>query len=237
MAERAVDVQELDAGYSQRPVVSDVTMQVNKGEIVALIGPNGAGKSTILKVLCGLLRPLRGSVRVFGEDVARTTPDRLVERGIAYVPQGGRVFGSLTVRENLLVATRGPLRGATTEAQLKETYQLFSQLEARATVRAGLLSAGERQMLALARGFICGRRLLLVDEPTGGLAPTLAADVLATLRRMQHAGARTLVIVEQNTGYALSVADRVYGLKLGRSWIDGVLPATLSREKLRDLFF
>ena len=237
MAERAIDVRELEAGYSQRPVVSDFGMQVNKGEIVALIGPNGAGKSTILKVLCGLLQPMRGSVRLFGEDVTRATPDRLVERGIAYVPQGGRVFGSLTVRENLLAATRGPLWGATTEAELRETYQLFSPLEARATVRAGLLSAGERQMLALARGFTCGRRLLLVDEPTGGLAPTLAANVLATLRRMRHDGGRTLVIVEQNTGYALSVADRVYGLKLGRLWIDGDLPATLSRERLRDLYF
>jgi ABC-type branched-subunit amino acid transport system ATPase component len=236
MSNLALEVRNVEAGYDGRIVLHEFSMTVERSEIVALIGPNGAGKSTALKAIFGAVRCLRGSVRVFGEDLGNRRPSEMNRRGVSYIPQGGRVFAALTVHENLLIGANAAADRGRATREIEVAYDLFAALRNRVNVVAGLLSAGERQMVALARGFIIGRSLLLIDEPTGGLAPALAQTVLTSLEAMRKGGERTLVIVEQNTSYALGASDRVYGMNLGHVHIRGVPASSVTAESLRDLY-
>ena len=214
-----LEVTGLGVGYGGSQVLFDVDLEVGEGELVALIGSNGAGKSTLMKCISGLLPAWSGEVRLQGDVVTVLSPDRILRRGMAHCPEGRRVFPQLTVQENLLVGghtrPRQELAGS-----LERMHGLFPRLLERRAQMAGTLSGGEQQMLAIARALMCGPRLLLLDEPSLGLAPVVVDQVLDAVQRIAAEGVTTL-LVEQNARLALSVASRAYVLEAGRLVMEG----------------
>jgi branched-chain amino acid transport system ATP-binding protein len=208
-----LDVQNLCAGYGTLGVLDRINMSVRQGETIAVLGPNGAGKSTLMKSLSGLLRPVSGRIEFAGEDISRAPAHRIAERGLTLVPEGRQAFPTLSVEENLrLGATR---RSDFNADEIEAMLQRFPRLRPRLHTAAGLLSGGEQQMLAVARGLLSRPTILLLDEPSLGLAPAIAAELFAALAQLREEG-MTLVIVDQMTDYALSIADRGYVLGGGR---------------------
>jgi branched-chain amino acid transport system ATP-binding protein len=226
-----LSVRDLTTRYGPIAALHRVGLEVGRGEIVGVLGPNGAGKSTLLNTLVGLLRPSEGRVLLDGEDVTGLGPDRMLRRGVALVPERRRLFADLTVEENLLVA--GITASATERRRrLEEVGELFPVLRRRWDVAAGYLSGGEAQQLAIARALMSGPRLLLMDEPTLGLAPVLVDVVFELVARLRSEG-RTLLVVEQNARQLLEVADRAYVLRTGSVVGEGTGRELLAR---RDLF-
>ncbi|MBP32396.1 ABC transporter ATP-binding protein [Methylobacterium sp.] len=212
----ALALTEIDAGYLPGvQVLSGVSLTVREGEVVSLLGRNGAGKSTIIRVISGLLRPRSGRVSLFGEDIAGADPADFVARGAAVVPEGRRVFGSLTVEENLAVGAFAYRRGLVPRPDLDRVYTAFPRLAERRRQRASTLSGGEQQMLAMGRALMARPRLLLLDEPSMGLAPMLIEAVFDMIDALARDG-MTILLVEQNACEALDVADRAYVLERGR---------------------
>ena len=211
----ALDVQGVVAGYEPGlPIVRGASLQARRGEVVAVLGPNGSGKSTLVKAIAGLVPVTAGAVRLFGRDITGRLAHRLVREGLAYVPQTENVFAGLTVWENLELAAAvlpGPRRRARVEAQ----YALFPDLERQRRLAAGRLSGGQRQMLAVARALVVEPRVLILDEPSAGLAPRLAAAVFDRLGAVRTLG-MTVVLVEQNARAAVALADRATVLVEGR---------------------
>jgi len=219
------------ARYRDADVLQGVSVAVESGALVAVLGPNGAGKSTLLKVIMGLVLPRAGEVRFDGRDTTRIPPEERVALGMGYVPQVANVFPSLTVRENLAVSLpRGGARDAVDAA-----LAWFPALREKLGLRAGVLSGGERQMLAIARALVRRPRLLLLDEPTAALAPRVARAIMEEILKIRAAGTAVLV-VEQNARLALRVADRAYVLEMGRNALDGPGPALLDDPRVRDLY-
>ncbi len=202
----------LYAGYGKKRVLRDVTIDAAEGAIVAIIGHNGAGKSTLLHTVFGLLMPDAGEVFYDGKRITRQSPSDKLKQGIALIPQGRNVFGDLTVRDHIRLVAR---EVGYAEAE-KAVVQLFPVLEERLTVRAGSLSGGQRQMLAVACGVLRRPRLMLIDEPSIGLAPFLVDRVLESLRIMRDEHAMTIVVVEQNVKKVIEVADQVYAIRNGQ---------------------
>ncbi len=200
--------------YGQIHALKGVSLQVEQGEVVTLIGGNGAGKSTTLNTISGLLRPRQGSIRLFGEDLADYRAHEIVAKGVVQVPEGRRVFGRLTVRENLEMGAF--TRAARTDlgAALDQVYTLFPRLRERERQLAGTLSGGEQQMLATGRALMAQPKVLLMDEPSMGLAPVLVDSIFDTIRHL-HAQGTTILLVEQNARMALQVADRGYVIQTG----------------------
>jgi ABC-type branched-subunit amino acid transport system ATPase component len=223
----------LTAGYGGQPVIEDVSLSVRSGEITAVVGPNGAGKSTLLKALCGLLKVTGGEVRLLGEPVTNLPPERLVRRGLGYVPQVSNVFPGLTVRENLEMG--GYTRPAGVRARIDEICGLFPDLRPAMRRRAGLLSGGQRSMLALARALMLDPAVILLDEPSAGLAPRLQASLWSRIEEVAATGVGVCV-VEQNTRLTLRHAHWGYILVLGRNRMDGPAAELLSDEKVVDLY-
>ncbi|MBV8849591.1 MAG: ATP-binding cassette domain-containing protein, partial [Methylobacteriaceae bacterium] len=218
-------VENLSAGYGSLNVLSDISMRVAEGETIAVLGPNGAGKSTLMKALSGLLRPVSGRIEFAGSDVSQLSAHRIAERGLTLVPEGRQVFPALTVEENMrLGATR---RRDFAEDEIEAMLHRFPRLRPRLHTPAALLSGGEQQMLAIARGLLSRPTILLLDEPSLGLAPAIAAELFAALALLRDEG-MTLLIVDQMTDYALSIADRGYVLGGGR------IVAESSAAALRD---
>ncbi len=209
-----LEIDGLGVGYGGSQVLFDVTMTVDEGELVALIGSNGAGKSTLMKSVCGLLPAWDGTVRLRGEPVTEMPPHQIVRRGMAHAPEGRRVFPEMTVHENLLVGAFTRPRAETDEG-LERVHDLFPRLQERRTQLAGTLSGGEQQMLAIARSLMSSPRLLLLDEPSLGLAPVIVDQVIDVVRSIAERGITTF-LVEQNARLALSVAARAYVLEAGR---------------------
>lgn len=208
-------LRDVDVHYGEIQALHSVSVEVREGEIVTLIGANGAGKSTTLRLISGLVRPSRGEVLFEGLSLARLAPHQIVALGICHVPEGRRVFAGLTVQENLemgayLVRGRSRLRQA-----LRDVYDVFPRLEERRAQRAGTLSGGEQQMLAIGRALMVHPRLLLLDEPSLGLAPTLVQSIFGVIGEIRRRGT-TILLVEQNAHMALRVADRGYVLETGR---------------------
>jgi len=223
----ALEVHDLVAGYEPGlPIVRGASLAVGTGEIVALLGPNGAGKSTLLKAVAGLVPVESGRVRLGGRDLAGVPAHDLIGTGLAYVPQTENVFARMTVDENLGLAGFRLGRAARRQ-RIAELYALFPDLGRQPRLRAGRLSGGQRQMLAFARALMGGPRVLLLDEPSAGLAPKLAGLVFAKVQEVRAAGVAVL-LVEQNVRAALGVADRAYVLVEGRPRIDG--PAAVLRD-------
>jgi branched-chain amino acid transport system ATP-binding protein len=222
-----LEVSDLHAGYGRVEVLRGVSFHVARGEIVVLIGPNGAGKTTTLKAVAGLLPARQGDIRFEGRQVAGTPAHRLVRDGIALIPEGRMVFPDQTVRDNLLLGAFGR-RGDGIEADIERHFGRFPILREREGQLAGTLSGGEQQMLAIARGLMARPRLLLLDEPSLGLAPRLVREVFGVLPRLREEGL-TLLLVEQMALLALGIADRAYVLERGRIVLEGT-----GQDLLRD---
>jgi len=205
-------------GYGGMEVLRDISLSVNSGEIVSIIGPNGAGKSTVMKTVFGLLRPWQGTVTFAGRDISGLSPVRIVREGLCYVPQVENVFPSLTVEENLEMGGY-VLTGPLTERK-QRIYDMFPRLAERRRQRAGKMSGGERQMVAMGRAVMLDPQLLLVDEPSAGLAPLMVDGIFETVRRINDAGV-AILMVEQNARKSLELADRGYVLATGRNQVEG----------------
>jgi branched-chain amino acid transport system ATP-binding protein len=217
-------VTSLDAFYGPLHALKAVSLHVNRGEIVALLGANGAGKSTTLNTVCGLLTPRSGTVEYDGCNITGARPERIVSLGLTQVPEGRQVFGDLSVRDNLLMGGYVRWRNGRRQevlADLDRMVELFPILEERMYQRAGTLSGGQQQMLAIARALMSSPRLLLLDEPSMGLAPLVVRDILATAARLRAEQDTTILLVEQNAAAALKIADRGYVLETGRIVLEG----------------
>ena len=209
-----LQLQSLDAGYGSFQALFGISLEVRAGEAVAVIGPNGAGKTTLMRVISGLIRPMRGSMHMEGADLSATAPHRIVELGIAHVPENRRLFPRMTVEDNLrmggfVAAARPKFR-----ERLDFVYQLFPRLRERRQQLAGTLSGGEQQMCAIGRALMSEPRLLLLDEPSAGLAPVVVQQVFGLVDRIRASGL-TVLIVEQNVRQVLRIVDRAYLLEAG----------------------
>ena len=213
-----LNVEHINVYYGQIHAIKDVSFEVNEGEIVSLIGSNGAGKSTALKTVSGLLRSHTGSITFLGQDISKVEAYRLVAQGLAHVPEGRRIVLQMTVEENLQMG--GYTAGKEIDARIADVYQLFPRLKERRNQIGGTLSGGEQQMLAMGRALISAPRLLMLDEPSMGLAPILVEQIFDIIRELHEAGT-TILLVEQNAEMALKVADRAYVLESGRITLSG----------------
>ena len=225
--------EELIAGYvPEVDILNGVSITVNEGEIVTVIGPNGAGKSTLIKTVFGLLHPRAGSITFDGEDIGGRKPHTLCRIGLSYVPQLDNVFPNLTVEENLEM---GSLDRSKTGQQIERMYELFPRLGERRRQATGTMSGGERQMVAMARALMPDPRLLLLDEPSAGLAPAFVDAIFAKVHDINKAGV-TIVMVEQNARRALAMSDRGYVLDLGKDRYSGRGDELLHDERVAELY-
>ena len=225
----------LVAGYvPEVNILTGIDLKLERGEIVTVVGPNGAGKSTLLKVMFGLLRPRQGSVRLKGERIDALQPHQVARRGMGYVPQLENVFPSLTVEENLDIPARR-LGRAEQRRRVDSLYELFPQLRPARRRPAGLLSGGQRQMVAMARALVPEPELLLLDEPSAGLAPEYVELVFQKILEIRKSGV-TILIVEQNARRALALSDRGYVLELGHNRFEGPGPELLKNETVIELY-
>ncbi|MFZ0528062.1 MAG: ABC transporter ATP-binding protein [Xanthobacteraceae bacterium] len=215
MANSALKLSGIEAYYGDSHVLQQVSFQLGEGRLLGLLGRNGAGKSTCMNVSVGVLPPRGGSVEVFGAAVTRLPPESIAARGVALVPQGRRIFKSLTVRENLMVAAHAGF--ATRHAPWTEdtVFAMFPRLAERRSQLAGYLSGGEQQMLAIGRALMANPRVLLMDEPSEGLAPQIVAEVMATIRKLKESGL-SIVLVEQSPKLVFDIADDIVILNSGR---------------------
>jgi branched-chain amino acid transport system ATP-binding protein len=228
MADTMLELTDVHVRYGSIRALQGVSLQVNQGELVALIGSNGAGKSTTLRTISGLLRASEGRITFEGEDITSAPSDRIVARGISHCPEGRRVFGGLTVGENLRLGavSRGRSQAGAVAEDLEMVLTLFPLLRERLGQAGGTLSGGEQQMLAIGRALMSRPRLLLLDEPSLGLAPLMVERIFETIAELKRQG-RTILLVEQNVHHAFEVADRAYVLETGRITLDG--PADVLR--------
>src|SRR4030042_6205808 len=209
-----LDVENIHSYYGNIHALKGISLIVDKGEIVTLIGANGAGKSTTLRTICGLLKPREGHVRFDGEDFAPYKPHDIIFKGMSLVPEGRRIFARLTVSENLEMGAYSRKKGPELTADLERVFTLFPRLKERRTQVGGTLSGGEQQMLATARALMAHPRLLLMDEPSMGLAPVLVEAIFDTIKQINQEGT-TILLVEQNALMALTIANRGYILQTG----------------------
>ena len=214
-----LEIEDLSVAYGQRRALDGVSLTVREGEIVTLLGANGSGKSTTLRAISGLVRPQRGRIVYRGRDLAVASPDAIVAAGIGHVPEGRDIFGEFSVRENLLVGAHTTPRREV-DARLADAYAAFPVLRERQGQRAATLSGGEQQMLAIARALMARPRLLLLDEPSLGLAPRLVLEIFRVIERINRDGV-TVLLVEQNARRALALAARGYVLEIGRVAVSG----------------
>ena len=226
-----LEVRDLHLSYGKVRAVQGVSLEVAEGEIVALIGANGAGKSSTMHAVCGIERPSSGQIRFLGQAITRMPPHRIMRRGIVQVPEGRLIFGGLTVAQNLRLGGHNVAGRARTEADIERVLESFPMLRERLDEPGAALSGGQAQMLALARGLMARPKLLILDEPSLGLAPIAALDVFALIPRLRDAGV-TILLVEQNVRQALAIADRGYVLESGRIILDGKAAELAEHELL-----
>jgi branched-chain amino acid transport system ATP-binding protein len=231
-----IKIDNIDVYYGNVQALSSVEFEVNTGEIVTLIGANGAGKSTILKTISGLIRPMHGSIKYLDDNIETMAVEEIVSRGISHVPEGRRIFPGLTVFGNLEVATSSwKRRGESYKNELEYVFQLFPVLKERKDQLGWSLSGGEQQMLAMGRGLMSRPKLLLLDEPSLGLAPILVQSVFNTIREINKKGT-TILLVEQNAYAALQIANRGYVLENGQIVLSGKAKDLASDEKVKKAY-
>jgi branched-chain amino acid transport system ATP-binding protein len=227
-----LEVRGLEAAYGDVPALSGVTLRVGAGEIVALLGPNGAGKSTLLGCVAGLVRPRAGAISWDSENLLAIAPHLIVERGLAVVPEGRRLFGAMTVEDNLDLGAFSPRARAARRESLERVFTLFPDLRARRRQIVRALSGGQQQMVAMGRALMASPRLLMLDEPSLGIAPLLVRAILDALVEINRAGV-AIFLVEQNVRAALTLAHRAYILEGGRVVGEGAGPALLHDPHVR----
>ncbi len=225
--------EDITVGYTEVDVLHNVHIRVNAGEIVSVIGPNGAGKSTLLKTIFGILKPRHGNVTLKDEDITGLKPDRIVRKGISYVPQVDNVFPSMSVQENLEMGAF--IRNDDYSSRLEEVYDLFPILRERSKQKVGQLSGGQRQMVAMGRALMLDPQILLLDEPSAGLAPQLVSMIFEKIGEVNATGV-AMVIVEQNAREALKMAHHGYVLAMGRNVLDDGGEALLANEQIARLY-
>ena len=229
-----LDVQDVHTYYGNIEALKGVSLKVEKGEIVTLIGSNGAGKTTTLRTIAGVLRPRKGTVRMDESDLTKTPANEIVRLGIAHAPEGRRIFARMTVRENLEMGAFA--RGSTDlDADYERVYTLFPRIKERLKQRAGTLSGGEQQMLAIGRALMARPKLLLLDEPSMGLAPVLVELVFHTIKEINAQG-MTVLLVEQNAHMALTIANRGYVLQTGKIVLTDNAKALADNEMVRKAY-
>jgi branched-chain amino acid transport system ATP-binding protein len=229
-------IQDLQVSYGAIRALKGISFEVKQGEIVTLIGANGAGKSTTLRTISGLIRPTSGSIIFYNQDLTAISADNIVKAGVAHVPEGRRIFANLTVMENLELATW--LRRKEKEPvarDLDRVFTLFPRLEERRKQRAGTLSGGEQQMLAIGRALMTHGRLVLLDEPSMGLAPVLVQEIFRVIREINQQGT-TILLVEQNARMALRIANRGYVMQTGEIVLSGSSDDLIANEEVRKAY-
>ncbi len=231
----ALEVHDIVAGYvPELPILHGVSAHVENGEVVSVIGPNGAGKSTLVKAIAGLVRVNSGTVWLHGRDITGRGAHKLAAEGVGFVPQTGNVFATLTIHENLVMGG-APLPKSASMRRIGEIYEMYPMLKERRREKAGALSGGQRQILAVARALLTKPGLMLLDEPTAGLAPGAAGALFDVVRRLSEGGAAVLM-VEQNAKAALRNSDRGYVLAEGQNRLDGSAADLLSDETIGEIF-
>jgi branched-chain amino acid transport system ATP-binding protein len=229
-----LELRNIESFYGNVQALKGVSLHVEKGEIVTLLGANGAGKTTTLRSISGLVRPAAGEILLDGKPISRISPEAIVRAGIAHVPEGRRIFPGLTVHENIMIGTsgRGRLPRRQMQQEAEEMYDIFPDLKRLSGALGWSLSGGQQQMLAVARGLMSRPRLLLLDEPSLGLAPIIVQQLFATIRQIRERG-MTVLLVEQNANMALSVADRGYVMVTGTLTVEGTPAQLLDNEEVR----
>ena len=230
-----LEIENITVFYGGVRALRGVSCQVEEGEIVALIGANGAGKSTTLRAICGLVRPQSGTITYTGNILNKTPPFKIVAMGISQVPEGRRVFTRLTVLENLEMGGYTRKNSAEVKASMKNVFARFPRLEERKSQLAGTLSGGEQQMLAMGRALMSRPRLLLLDEPSMGLAPMLVREIFSIISEINQAGT-TILLVEQNANMALSIANRAYVLETGEIVLSGTASEMANNPDVRKAY-
>lgn len=223
----------ITAGYTKVDILHEVNIRVKSGEIVSVIGPNGAGKSTLLKTIFGILNPREGNVTLKNEDITGLKPDKIARKGISYVPQVDNIFPSMTIQENLEMGAF--IRNDDYSQRLDEIYDLFPILKERRKQKAGQLSGGQRQMVAMGRALMVDPRVLLLDEPSAGLSPILVSDIFEKIIEINETGV-SIIIVEQNAREALKMANHGYVLAMGKNVLDDKGDALLANEEVGRLY-
>jgi ABC-type branched-subunit amino acid transport system ATPase component len=229
------EVEDVHAGYGDLSVLKGVDVAVEEGEIVCIIGPNGAGKSTLFRVIYGLLAPSNGEISYRGESILGLSQKELLQQGIAYILQRDAVFPDMTIRENLEMGAYVAPEEYDLDERVGQMYELFPMLEEKADQKAGTLSGGQRQMLEFARGLILDPELILLDEPTAGLAPKIIDQVFAKIEEINSTGV-TVLMIEQNVKTGLNYADRAYVLENGKTRFSGPADSILDEPEVRDAY-
>ena len=228
-------VQNIDVFYGDLQVLWDVSFEVDEGEIVALVGANGSGKSTTLKAISGLLNPASGSIRFLDQRLDQIPANKIIEHGVAHVPEGRRLFPEMTVRENLIMGSLAPQAKLKREETMEWIFGLFPRLREREKQMAGTLSGGEQQMLAVGRGLMALPKMIMFDEPSLGLAPILVAEIFNIIKRIKKEGV-TVLITEQNTKQTLEISDRGYVLENGRVVLSDTGQELLNNEHVKQAY-
>ncbi len=230
-----LEIQHLSVNYGAIQALQEIDLEINEGEIVTLIGANGAGKSTTLRAISRLVNSVSGKIFYQGQDITQRSPDQMVKLGIAHSPEGRRLLARQTVLANLELGAyiRSDTKGI--EADLEQQFRIFPRLRERRNQMAGTLSGGEQQMLAIARAVMSRPRLLLLDEPSLGLAPQIVKEIFSVIRQLHETGV-TILLVEQNANLALQTADRVYVLEAGRLTLSGNAADLLTDEQIRKAY-
>ena len=230
-----LEVHDLHAGYGKMEILKGVSLRVEAGQVVSIIGPNGAGKSTVFRTVFGLLPARQGRVLLDGQDITNRAPGDLLRRGMAYVPQGRNVFPLMTVEENLLLGAYIRSRSARLASEVDRVYEIFPMLREARRKRAADLSGGQQQMLEMGRALLLEPRLILLDEPTLGLAPLVFREIFRIVADLRGRG-QTILMVEQNAAKALEISDYAYVLELGQNRFEGSGEAIRTDERIRRLY-
>jgi branched-chain amino acid transport system ATP-binding protein len=230
-----LEVKNIDVFYGDVQVIFGLSLRVEEGEVVSIIGGNGAGKSTLLKTLSGLMRPTKGEITFENKTIHRSSPEDIVECGIVQIPEGRRLFTLMSVQDNLIVGAYNKRAGREKESTLGEVYQLFPRLKERVAQMAMTLSGGEQQMVAVGRGLMAKPKLLMLDEPSLGLAPILIKSIFETVRKIADQGT-TVLLVEQDVKHSLRLSDRGYVLEHGRTVMEGPAKDLLENPHIKTAY-
>ena len=234
--ETVLEVRGLESGYGETQVLFGVNLRVRKGEITALLGSNGAGKTTTLLTIMGVIEPWSGTVTFKGDDVTRVPPHKKTRMGMVLVPEGRRLWPELTVEEHLTIAASSPRSRDKAEELLEMVYSLFPRLKERRSQKAGTLSGGEQQMLAIARGLMLNPEVIMFDEPSLGLAPKLVQEIAGTIAKLRDEHGLTVLLVEQNVHMSLQIADYGYIMENGRIVLEGTVEELEANPKVKEAY-